>query len=81
MERGVGLGVDATRAHEGERALDLGGHLLVTLTLGARGDEFLVPRVHAVEVGETTLGERAHEIQRARGLVVRLHESLGVGHA
>ena len=74
----VVLGVDAARTHELQRAVDLVGDLLVLATLGARCHELLRPRMHPGEVGETALGERAHEVQRGRRLVVRLHEPLGV---
>ena len=61
--------------------LDLVGQGLVALTLTTGGDELLVPRVHAGEVGEAALGERAREVQRGRGLVVRPHEARRVGAA
>ena len=64
-----------------QRAVDLGGELVVALSLRAGGDELLVPGVHPAEVGEAALGEGPQQVQRRRRLVVRLHEPLGVGHA
>src|SRR6478736_4677692 len=61
--------VDAARGHEPQRAIDLVGEGLVALTLSARRHELLVPRMHAREVGEAALRERACEVQGGRRLV------------
>jgi hypothetical protein len=58
------------RGHEPQRAVDLSRELVVALPLGALVDVLEVPRVHARQVGEATLGEGAHEVQRGGGLVV-----------
>ena len=57
--------VDAACGHEGQRALDLGGHQLVALALRRALDEVLVPCVHLLEIGEATLGEPAHRFSAA----------------
>ena len=81
VQGGGGLGVHAAGAHEAQRTVDLLGELFVALALGARRDELLGPLVHAVQVGEAALGERAKQVERGRRLVVRLYETLRVGHA
>ncbi len=73
--------VDPARGHEGERALDLRGELLVALALRRVGDEVLVPGVHLRQVGEAALGEGADEVQRRRRVVVAVEHPLGVGDA
>ena len=80
-EVGVRLGVHAGGAHEPQRPVDLAGELVVALAGRARRHELLVPGVDPVERGEPALGERAHEVQRGRRLVVRLHEPFGRRHA
>jgi hypothetical protein len=58
----LGDHVDAAGGHEEQSALDLGGKALVAPSLDRRGDELLVPLVHAEEVGEAALREGAHEV-------------------
>lgn len=72
--------VRARGLHELDRAVDLGGHALVAL-IGRVLREALVPRVHLAEVGETTLRERADQVQRGRRRVVALEQATGVGRA
>ena len=62
----IGFGVHADGAHETQRPVDLGGELVVAAAFGAGGDELLVPRVHAIESGESTLGECPQQVQRGR---------------
>ena len=68
------LGVDAGGVHEGQRAVDLAGELLVARALVGLGDEVLVPRVHLAQVGVAALGEGTHEVQGGRRPVVGLDE-------
>ena len=77
----VVLDLDPAGAHELEGTVDVVGELLVAPSLGARRHELLGPRVHPGEIGETALGERPYQVQCGRRLVVRLDESVGVGHA
>ena len=49
--------------------LDLGGQLLVALSLRRARDEVLVPAVHLREVGEAALGEGAQQVERRGRLV------------
>ena len=72
-----GLEVHARGVHEADRAVDLGGHLLV-LGVGRVGHEALVPLVHAAQIGEAALGEGADQVQGGGGGVVRLHHPSGV---
>ena len=74
------LGVDTTCPHEPQGTVDLGGDLLVGLTLGAGRDELLCPGVDPAEVGEAALGEGAQQVQRRGRLVVGLHETVGRRH-
>ena len=48
VQAAVRLGVDAAGPHEAQGAIDLGGELLVLLTLRAAGDELLRPRMDPV---------------------------------
>jgi hypothetical protein len=73
--------VDTARGHESHRPVDLVGEGLVPLALTTRRDELLVPRVHTREVGEPALRERAREVHRCCGLVVRATEAFGIGTA
>ena len=57
------------------------GDLLVAAALGRARDELLVPLVHARDVGEAALRERAQQVERARRLVVGAQHALRVGHA
>ena len=77
----VALGVDAAGPHELQRPVDLRGDLLVALALRARRDELLVPHVDLAEVGEAALGERAQQVERGGGLVVRLDQPLRIRQA
>ncbi len=70
--------VGARRLHELDRAVDLVGHLLVTVVSRVLG-ESTIPRVHLAEVGEPTLGECPHQIQCRGGGVVTVNESARVG--
>ena len=72
--------VDPARRHEPQRALDLGGDLLVAAPFRRARDELLVPHVDAAEVGEAALRERADEVERRRRLVVALNHPRGIGH-
>ena len=75
----VGVGPD--RLHEVQRAVDLGGHLLVAAAdLGAE-HEVGVPGVHLAQVGVPAGDEGAHEVQRRGRRVVDLHEPLRVRDA
>ena len=72
------VGVGADRLHEVQRAVDLGGHLLVLAAdLGAE-DEVGVPGVHLAQVGVPARDEGAHEVQGRRRCVVDLDEPLRV---
>ena len=71
VEIGMAVGRHAAGLHELQCAIDAEGHLVVALAGGARRDEVAVPRMHPREVGETTLGEGAQQVERRRGLVVR----------
>ncbi len=73
----VVLGVDTAGPHEPQGSVDLGGELVVGAALGARCDELLRPGVDPAEVGETTLGEGAQQVQRRGRLVVGLHQPFG----
>ena len=75
----VRIRVDAGGAHEPQRPVDLAGDSLVALSLGTRRDELLVPRVDTVQSGEPALGERPQQVQRGRGLVVRLDQAIRIG--
>src|SRR5205823_1387187 len=55
------------------------GDVLVAASLGAGGNELLVPHVDLVEVGEPTLGEGPQEVERRGRLVVGPQEPLGIG--
>ena len=81
VQGAVALGVDTASPHEGQCALDFGSHLLVALSLGTCCHKFLVPSVHAIEVGKATFGEGPQQVERAGRLVVCLHQALGVGDA
>ena len=73
--------VDAARRHEMQGPLDAVGDLFVAAPLTAGRDELEVPLVHAVEVGEAALGERAQQVERGRGLVVAAQHALRIGPA
>ena len=73
--------VDAAGGHEAQRALDLARDLLVAAPLGRARHELLVPLVHARDVGEAALRERAQQVERARRLVVGAQHALRIGHA
>ncbi len=75
------VGVDADGVHERQGAIDLGADALVALADRAVLDEVGVPLVHLAQVGVTTGGERAREVQRRRGRVVDLDEPLRVVRA
>ena len=75
------VGVGADRLHEGEGAVDLGGHRLVVLADRAVADELGVPGVDLAQVGVATGGEGAHQVQRRRRRVVDVQQSLRVGTA
>ena len=75
------VGVGADRLHEGQRAVDLGGHLLVAAADRGAEHEVGVPGVHLAQVGVPTGDEGAHEVQRRGRRVVDLHEPLRVGDA
>ncbi len=79
VQRLFRLEVDAARRHEPQGPVDLARDRLVATSLLARGHELLVPQVHLAEVGETALGEGAHEVQRGRRLVVGGHHPSRVG--
>ena len=81
VELRLGREVDPARGHEAQRALDLGGELLVAPALGRGGDELLVPLVDAHEVGEAALRERPQQVQRRRRVVIGLHHAVGIGDA
>ena len=57
------------------------GDLLVSPPLGGARHELLVPLVHARDVGEAALRERAQQVERARRLVVGAQHALGIGYA
>ena len=78
VDRALVAEIDADRLHEAHRPADLVRDHLVAATLERARDELLVPRVHLREVGEAALRERAQEVERRDGLVVRLHETLGI---
>ena len=81
VELFLGLGRDTARPHEAQRAVDARSELLVAAAFGARRNELAVPGVHAVQVGEAALGERAQQVQRGRRMVVRLDDARRVGSA
>jgi hypothetical protein len=71
--------IDAAGAHEADRALDLRGDDLVALSLRCARDELLVPHLHLRQVGEAALREGAKQVERGRGLVVRLDHPRWIG--
>ena len=81
MQCRVGLGVDTACAHERECALNFACHIFVTLAFGALCNELLVPCVHAVQVGKTTFGKCAHQVECACCLVIRLYQTVRVRNA
>ena len=81
VQRPLAAEVDAAGAHESHGRLDVVGDRFVSPSLDRRGDELLVPRVDAREVGEPTLRERAQQVEGRRALVVRGEQSRGVGRA
>ena len=78
VQLGLAREVDAAGGHEAQRALDLARDLLVAAALGRARDELLVPLVHARDVGEAALRERAQQVERARRLVVGAQHALRV---
>ena len=74
----LGPQVDAAGRHEAQGPVDLAGDGLVALALPAGGDELLVPHVDLAQVGETTLGEGAHQVERGGRLVVGGDQTAGV---
>ncbi len=76
-----GAEVDAAGRHEAQGAVDLRGDALVALALDRGGHELLVPQVHLREVGETSLGEGAQQVEGRGRLLVGRHHAVGVGQA
>ena len=76
LERGV---VDAARAHEPHRAVDLGGELLVAAAGLGAAREGGVPLVDAVERGQSAAGVGAQQVQRRRRRRVRAQDAARVG--
>ena len=81
MQCSVCLGVNATCAHERKCAFNFAGHIFVTFAFGALCNELLVPCMHPVQVGKTTLGKCAHQVERACCLVICLHQTVRVRNA
>ena len=79
VNRALVAEVDPDRLHEAQRPADLVGDHLVAPALERAGDELLVPGVHLGQVGEAALREGTQQIERRDGLVVGLHEPLGIG--
>ena len=73
-----GLQVQPARAHERERALDVGRERLVALTGPAALDEVDVPVVHSGQVRRAVGGHRTHEVQRRGAVCVSPHHPLRV---
>ncbi len=73
--------VGATGLHEVQRVVDLPRELLVALPGRGGLHEVLVPGVHLAQVGVTTGGEGAHQVQRRGRGVVHALEPLGVRNA
>ena len=71
------VGIGADRLHEGQRALDLAGHLLVALADRGLADEVGVPGVHLAEVGVPAGDEGADEVERRGRGVVDVHQRCG----
>ena len=65
MQCTVAFGVDTACTHKCERSFNFTRNLLIALTFGARRHKFLVPCMHAIQVGKASLGERAQQVKRA----------------
>ncbi len=72
---------DAARFHEFERFGNSRGQALILFAGRRACDEAQHPTVHIVQIGITAGCERAHQIERRRGLRIRLHHALRIGHA
>ena len=70
--------IGSGRHHELDRTVDVTSEQFVARVRGI-ARETLIPTVHLPEVGEPTLGERAHQIQRGCRGVVPLHQAARVG--
>src|SRR5436309_947281 len=55
--------IDAGRAHQGQRALDLAGDRFVAPSFRAREDEVLVPGVRLVQACEAAVDERPDHVE------------------
>ena len=72
-----GVEIGTARGHELHRVVDLTRHGLVARVRRVRREAH-VPGVHAAQVREPALGERADQVQRGRGRVVAAHHPLGI---
>jgi len=73
--------VHAAGAHEGQGFIDAIGQVAVFLSQCRVGDEVQVPLVHLMQVGKTTLGKRAQQVEGGGGLVVGLQQAFRIRHA
>ena len=71
-------GVHAAGAHEGQGFIDTVGQVAVLFRQRRVGDEVQVPLVHLVQVGKTTLGKGAQQVQGGSGLMVGLQQAVRV---
>ena len=78
VQAALGREVDAAGRHEAQRPVDLCGEGLVAAALAAAGGELEVPGVHLGEVCEAPFGERPHEVQGGRRVVVGVEQAAGV---
>ena len=66
--------VDSACAHEGQRAVDLGGQRLVAGTRRRGPDELAVPVVHQMQRRQARRGQRPHQVHRGAGVGVGPHQ-------
>ena len=70
--------LDATRRHEPQAAVDLGGDPLIALAGAGAAHEVHVPLVQVVQIRQAGSRNRAGQVHRRRRVGVRAHEPAGV---
>mmetsp|Transcript_12871 Transcript_12871/g.36896 ORF Transcript_12871/g.36896 Transcript_12871/m.36896 type:complete len:485 (-) Transcript_12871:221-1675(-) len=73
--------VDTARLHERDRILHPRRQLHILLPLVGGLHKLQLPVGDAVQSSIPTRGERTHQVQRRRRLVIRLHQPVRIGHA